>query len=975
MPNLINIMSNNFIAIFLVAIAVVVMLWAVHFARALTKNRSGVSRPIYLPYTLYTVFISLWILSNAYFQSDLLVALGSGTATIMALLANLFSGLAFAFAFLFSCRLVSERNAFQLSTWQWILFVIACAITLATNVIPGMNVRTVDVSGIGNFVIHFGPASGAFFGILLLLVVLTLVNFIRSSRSTIRLKQVKATYMVMGMVGFILSTFLAHFLIPILLNDFSKAWLPPALSIIEAVLVGYALLHNRFYSSRYMVLISFSFIANAALYIIPIVVISVQDASKTSLLFALWTLVTGIFWNKSHAMIRRGANRLLYREKGNPVESICNLIGEFRYSTDEAVVKLNHVLNAKSGRIQKVANNAETNVYLSCFEGDRSVLVKEELEYQLKHDRPEDPEYLRSVAREMISAGTSLVLPITNDKSEVTHLYMVSKENESDLFSSEEIMGLQRLFDEANRFIVTEDKIRKSQVLAGSIAHEIRNPLTKIKYHFERIDADMFGVENASLSPFASQDMKKIYQELAEGKKAVQLGTRFIDAILDELRGDGISTELFEHYSAVELTKQALRDFSFYSDNHKNRININTHDDFLFRGSDTLYSFVLFNLLKNAIHYFDAFPNSRVNIHFRKSTDYNEIHLIDTGPGISTEHQAHIFDELYTKGKDQGNGLGLSYCKRVMQSFGGDITCRSLAGKFTEFVLSFPSIDQQVHDDKSVAILTDYMMGKSCLVIGNMQSQAWLTAALEILGADVILAQNIKLGFSNLCQQPVDFIMMDRMLLERDIDLVKALRAGDLGYQAQVTPILIYHTPENEDSEPPTGIYASNLVQGHLDGINQSPAFHRSLASLIDEGSLVKLGSLMGKRVLVVDDMQVNRLLVQAYLTTEGVTVVQAASGEEAIQKITNEPFDLIVMDIHMPGMGGIEATREIRRLRHDIPIVALSGEYSEEAIIEIQETMHDHLVKPITKQQLIKMLTTWLVQDTSSNKRAKTLN
>ncbi|WP_407333015.1 response regulator [Enterovibrio sp. 27052020O] len=974
MPSFINTMSDNFIAIFLVAIAVVVMLWATHFARALSKNRSGLPRPIYFPYTLYTVFISLWILSNAYFQSDLLVSLGSSAATVMALLANVFSGLAFAFAFLFSCRLVSEHQGLKLKAWQWGLFGLTCMIILITNVAPGMNVKTVDVSGIGNFVIHFGPASGAFFGILLLLVVLTLVNFIRSSRSAIRLKQVKANYMVMGMVGFILSTFLAHFLIPLLFNDFSKAWLPPALSIIEAVFVGYALLHNRFYSSRYIALLSFSFLANAALYITPIALISFQESPHGSWLLALWILITGVFWNSSHAILRRGANRLLYKENGNPVESICNLIGEFRYSTEDAVVKLNQVLNAKSGRIQKVGNNPNANVFLSCFEGDRSVLVKQEVEYQLKHHKPENPECLRSVAREMVNAGTSLVLPITNEKNEVTHLYMVSKQNENELFSSEEIMGLQRLFDEANRFIVTEEKIRKSQVLAGSIAHEIRNPLTKIKYHFERIDADMFGVENASLSPFASQDMKKIYQELAEGKKAVQLGTRFIDAILDELRGEGISTELFEPYSAAELTKQAISDFSFYSDKHKNRISINTQDDFLFHGSDTLYSFVLFNLLKNAIHYFDAFPNSRVNIHFKKVNGNNEVHVIDTGPGISAEHQAHIFDEFYTQGKEQGNGLGLSYCKRVMKSFGGDISCRSLPGKFTEFILSFPSVAQQI-DDETACMLKAYLKGKACIVVASNASGDWLASELKTLGAEVVIAANAKSGFSDIGQQNVDFIVMDSSLFKTDIDLVKALRTGDLGHQAQVTPILLYTCSENEASERQSSLYSSNLIQGQLDGINHRPTFYRSLASLIDDGRMVKLGSLIGKRVLVVDDMQVNRLLVQAYLASEGVTVVQAASGEEAIKCVETEPLDLIVMDIHMPGMSGIEATRKIRRLRHDIPVVALSGEYSEEAKIAIQETMDDHLVKPITKQLLIRKLTTWLVQDSFSATKSEIPN
>ncbi|CZF86048.1 hybrid sensor histidine kinase/response regulator [Grimontia marina] len=967
MHEFIQAISNSYLAIFLVAIAGIVAVWATNFAHALAKNRSGITRPLYRPYTLYTMFISAWILSNAYFQSGLLVYFSDHCATIMALAANVFSGLAFAFAYLFSCRLVSEREGFQIKRWHWLFFQATCLITLVTNLVPGLNVVSVDVYDIGNFVIRFGPASGVFFGTLILLIIMTLTNFVLSSRSKIKLQQIKAKYMVLGMVAFIVSTFMAHFLIPVLFNDFSIAWVPPALSIIEALLVGYALLHNRFYSSRYIAMTSLSFILNAALYIVPISFLTMQHLQMESILFVVWTVLAGMFWSRSHKYIRQHVNRFFYKEKGNPVENICNLIGEFRYSTDQAVVQLNKVLNAKFGRIQKVSNNAENNVFLSCFHGDRSVLVKEELEYEIKHEEPKVQEELRDVTRAMVNAGTSLVLPITNEKNEVTHLYMVSKEKESDLFSSEEIMGLQRLFDEANRFIVTEDKVRKSQVLAGSIAHEIRNPLTKIKYHFERIDADMFGVENGSLAPFASQDMKKLYQELSEGKKAVQLGTRFIDAILDELRGDGISTSLFSYYSVGELTAQALKDFSFYSEDHRHRIDLNLKDDFFFHGSDTLYSFVLLNLLKNAVYYFDSHPESRVRIHFTQSPDGNAVHMVDTGPGISAEMLSYIFDEFYTSGKKQGNGLGLSYCKRVMESFGGKIHCSSVEGEFTEFVLTFPAVDQQEQDEETQGRIKQYVAGKSCLVVAQTETGSWLSKEFGALDIKVCFTNDVETGFTHELNQPVDFIVLEQSMLEKDIGLVKALRAGDLGHHAQVTPILMFLTNGSEPAK-----FSEHLVQGEIEGIFDKLGFLRSFDNLIDEGKLAKLGSLIGKRVLVVDDMQVNRMLVKAYLTSEGITVDEASSGDEAIQKVKKDNFDLILMDIHMPGRDGIETTHEIRRLVGPIPVVALSGEYSEEVTLAIREIMQDHLVKPITKQQLLKTLTKWLVDSFESKKKTQ---
>jgi two-component system, autoinducer 1 sensor kinase/phosphatase LuxN len=949
----------NMVAIFLVAIALVVVIWATYFARILAKHLPGSSRQVYFPYTLYSVFISAWILSNAYFQSDLLVYFGADTAIIMALLANIFSGLAFAYAFLFSCRLVSERTYFQLKTWQWILFSLTCIIILVTNCVPGLNVKSVDIEGIGSFVIHFGPTVGVFFGNLLLLLILTLGNFILSSRSQLKLKQIKANYMIFGMMAFIISTFFAHFLIPIFLNDFSKAWLPPALSIIEVIIVGYALLHHRFYSIRYIGLITLSFVINAVIYIIPIASVGFVGTQDSTLLLVIWTLITGICWYKSLAIIRRSVNRLLYKEKGDPVENICNLIGEFSYSTDQAIIKLNQVLNAKSGRIQKVSGNTENNIFVSYFHGNRSVLIKEEIEYQLKHEKLESTKELSNVTREMVNMGVSLVLPITNEKNEVTQLYMVSKEKENVLFSSEEIMGLQLLFDKANCFIVTEDKIRKSQVLVGTIAHEIRNPLTKIKYHFERIDADMFGIENTSLSPFASKEMKKIYQELSEGQKAVQLGSRFIDAILDELRGESIGTTLFDNYSVARLTHQALNDFCFNSEEHKLRINVDTQSDFFFHGSDTLYSFVLFNLIKNAVYYFDTYPNSQIRIYFQKERNYNKVHVVDTGPGISPDHQKHILEEFYTNGKVQGNGLGLSYCKRVIESFGGTITCQSELGEYTEFILSFPSIDEKIHSEMSKEKIKSYLTGMSGLVLGSVEAGNWLSSEFKSLGVELCTAPDVETGLHHLSQQTVDFIIMDHMLLNREMGSIKMLRAGTHGHQAQTTPMFLYGYTEN--SEHSNSIELSPFFQGQIDGIYDHQAFQHSLESLIDNDLFAKLGSLIGKTVLVVDDMQVNRMLVQAYLASEGITVVQASSGDEAIEKVKKEPFNLVLMDIQMPGMSGIEATHQIRHLFDAIPIVALSGEYNEEITHAISETMNDHLVKPINKQQLLQTLTKWM--------------
>lgn len=100
-------------------------------------------------------------------------------------------------------------------------------------------------------------------------------------------------------------------------------------------------------------------------------------------------------------------------------------------------------------------------------------------------------------------------------------------------------------------------------------------------------------------------------------------------------------------------------------------------EDFSFRGDETLYLFVLFNLLKNALYYFKRRSDGEIRI----KGAHNRIHFRDTGPGMPKQNLDRLFHSFYTAGKQGGTGLGLAYCKRVMRAFGGEITCDSVVGE------------------------------------------------------------------------------------------------------------------------------------------------------------------------------------------------------------------------------------------------------------------------------------------------------
>jgi PAS domain S-box-containing protein len=118
------------------------------------------------------------------------------------------------------------------------------------------------------------------------------------------------------------------------------------------------------------------------------------------------------------------------------------------------------------------------------------------------------------------------------------------------------------------------------------------------------------------------------------------------------------------------------------------------------------------------------------------------------------------------------------------------------------------------------------------------------------------------------------------------------------------------------------------------------------------------------RRILLVDDNSVNQLVARAMLGKDGHDVVVVGDGAEALAAVQEQSFDLVLMDMQMPIMGGVEASRRIRELDgpvRDIPIVALSANVMTEDITSCREAgMNDHLAKPIDRDQLRQIIATW---------------
>ena len=136
--------------------------------------------------------------------------------------------------------------------------------------------------------------------------------------------------------------------------------------------------------------------------------------------------------------------------------------------------------------------------------------------------------------------------------------------------------------------------------------------------------------------------------------------------------------------------------YPFNEAENKIKIHFTIKEDFSFTGIPLLMVHVLFNLLKNALYYVLVAAKGDINIWIEKRERANSLHFKDTGAGIPAKLLPHIFEKFFSR-THHGTGVGLAFCKMMIESFGGRIDCFSEQGEFTEFVLTFPINEKYYH--------------------------------------------------------------------------------------------------------------------------------------------------------------------------------------------------------------------------------------------------------------------------------------
>ncbi|WP_232224395.1 sensor histidine kinase [Candidatus Paracaedibacter symbiosus] len=239
-------------------------------------------------------------------------------------------------------------------------------------------------------------------------------------------------------------------------------------------------------------------------------------------------------------------------------------------------------------------------------------------------------------------------------------------------------------------------KQQSLKMQAAAIAHEMRTPLAAISHLADGlkinlpilIDTQQTAQDKDESVTYVHKSQLQYLEDTPTELEAVTKSAFIvIDMLLMNLR-ENPSEAVLEKHSILDCVKNALEAYAL-TKREKALISLGIAEDFEIKANSHLLKHVFFNLLKNSLHYIKAVRKGKIVIWTEKGEQVNKLYFKDTGKGISKESLPYVFNQFYSR-TDHGTGVGLAFCKMVLQHLGGDITCDSIEGEFTQFTLIFP---------------------------------------------------------------------------------------------------------------------------------------------------------------------------------------------------------------------------------------------------------------------------------------------
>ncbi|MBK1839522.1 response regulator [Azospirillum sp. YIM B02556] len=525
----------------------------------------------------------------------------------------------------------------------------------------------------------------------------------------------------------------------------------------------------------------------------------------------------------------------------------------------------------------------------------------------------------------------------------------------------------------------------KSEFLAA-MSHEIRTPMNGI-----------MGMTELLFDTALTEEQRQFAQAIRSSSNAL---LTIINDILDisKLEAGRVTIETlpFDPADLVEGVVELLIPRA-----HEKGIEIGFYIDPPLRrtllGDPTRIRQILVNLVGNAVK-FTEHGSVAVELEVLDATDAHlvlRITVTDTGIGIPAEALPTLFNKFQQVDgsitrKFGGTGLGLAICRQLSELMGGGISVDSSPGAGSRFLVDLPL----ALPDEVLPPAERPLAGRRALVVDDLGvNRRVLASMLDNLGARPTAVENGADAFEALKRaaaggRPFDVVLADQTMPGMAGDALLAAVAGDPALAKTQRVLIVMPGPAARTDGGPAPGSNPGVIHATLNRPLRQSSLARCLSGLFaiavpapptapaagrqEEG-------LRRGRILLAEDNRTNQLFASTLLRKLGYAVDVAEDGEQAVVAACRGGFDLVLMDVQMPGMDGLEAAQAIRA-RGDalavLPIIALTADAMPGTReLCLRAGMSDYLTKPISRAGLLSALDPWLGEKASPAASAESVD